>query len=383
MRMWLRRCLPVVVVLAVITGGMSAPASAQFDPAPSCPDRFSSRWGLTESPTRAWVARAWLAKLGTEVGAANAAAVPADIDDQTMVNVCTQNAPARSRPTVGLGSAKAFADAQIIVTFLDRPSKRVARFVSREVHVFLPPALGARMTPNDAALGFPPTLVWGIGKEAPAYWSAVTDRQWDVAKGRATMTIVGDRPGQPGLNRRDSFLWVDDCGTVTGYIDFGDKTVWTIQTAASSNCATEPTVRKPLGANTSFTRGAKPGTWILKGGGSALPVREKADVPTGTWKAATWEQDGATRAGIGEVTFERGRLRYSDGCNSRTSIFVVGPTIALAATITTAKACLPGSFEQTDVARLVDARGVIAYKRVDATTIVLTSESVRLTLRSA
>ncbi len=54
----------------------------------------------------------------------------------------------------------------------------------------------------------------------------------------------------------------------------------------------EGSTRKTLGATTSFARGAKPGTWILTGGGSALPVREKADVSTGTWKAATWEQDG-------------------------------------------------------------------------------------------
>ena len=180
---------------------------------PSCPGRVDvPLYGMTESPTRTWVAKAWFDLLRATVPEINPSAFVPGIDGEAIVTVCVVKLAKTVKAASGLGDTKGLASAKLVIVGTDGVMHTILRFDPTSVKIRLPPAMPASGLERDATrLGMfdVGVQVLRFGNEAPAEFRKLANQHWATDVGSA-ISFLTRTPAQPGLNRVDQFLWVDD-----------------------------------------------------------------------------------------------------------------------------------------------------------------------------
>lgn len=299
---------------------------------PSCPGRVDlPLYGMTESPTRTWVAKAWFDLLRASVSEINPSAFEPGSDGEAIVTVCVVKLAKPDKAASGLGDTKGMASAKLVIFGTDGVMHTILRFDPTGVKIRLPPAMPASGLVRDATrLGMfdVGVQVLRFGKEAPVEFRKLANQHWATGVGSAVSFSIRT-PAQPGANRVDQFLWVDDCGTVEGTVTANEKL--TFEQVQNEGCAKTETLRKAVLTGAPTIKAGNSGKFTLKSGRQTLTLSPSGNPDFGAlfsnvrWSIKSWkEADKPARASTGSLSTSGTMISFSDGCNLVTAGFVAG-----------------------------------------------------------
>jgi hypothetical protein len=298
----------ILGLLSVTAAGLFG-RSARAESFPSCPGRVDLPfYGMTESPTRTWVAKAWFDLLRAKVPEINPSAFVPGPDDEAFVTVCVVKLTRPGKAASGLGDAKGAASAKLVIVSTDGVMRTVLLFDPASVKIGLPPAVTAAGLEHDATkLGMfdVGVSVLRYGNEAPAEFRKLANQHWSTNMG-ASISFLTRTPAQPGFNRVDEFLWVDDCGTVEGTVTANEKL--TFQQGQNSGCPKTDALRKAVLSGTPTIKAGRSGTFTLKSGRQTLTLMPSGNPDFGApfsnvrWSITSWKEAGKLpRASAGSL----------------------------------------------------------------------------------
>ncbi len=374
------RCsIGTVVAVMCVLSATTLPVYAQLSGIPRCSPMLAGAYPMSESPTRAWVARFWLEKLAAEVPAADLGALPAGLLDDDWVDVCVRPLSGNQPATAGLGVSGRSADAEIVLITSDGTARQVVRLDLRAYWVYLPPSLmAAGISPNRETTAEPPRLVWTVGHDAPGWWKSNTNY---TAADHSGVLAVSPGLAQPGADRVDELVWIDRCGVVAAELRFADTA--SLHVSSPGLCATEVGLRRFGDGPITVVRG-KGGQFTLKAGTTAVRFEPAGTPLDGTWTMTSWKQQGrATRGATGTMQIAGTRLDYGDGCNDHLRIAAAaGSRFGLhPRDVRTLAACPPGT-PKTDIADLFSSHPAATYRR-NGGTLTITADTITATFTRA
>ena len=331
----------LLTVLMTLLGVPAGAGGAQGWPTwPNCPKPLAaSPWSMSESPTRAIIARQWFAALQAKVGAARLPTVLIGLAANEPVTLCriASSVPA----TVGLGRN---ADVAVIVVSASA-TEEVVHVDSSMFEVYLAPSYMADASDETKLVGQGPS--WPLLGVAVTPTSAVV--AFSAAAGNAFergsefVAFASDVPDQPGVARQERLVLSDACGRVAVQVGMRSGVIRVLSGSIDPSSCKGGAVRSLLGKSPRYSVTARA---LALSRGSNRVVLSRSPAPSWrTVRVLRYHDGGVVNEVAADATTGDGGLRTLgsfDGCNWVTlriafasKRFVLDPDI-----VQTARACL-------------------------------------------